>query len=38
MRATKESFSNILGGNSRQFVIPVSQRDYSWTREKRRLD
>ena len=34
MQATKELFTNILGGNSRQFVIPVFQRDYSWTREQ----
>ena len=33
MQAHKEPITNILGGNNRQFVIPVFQRDYSWTRE-----
>ena len=33
MQATKEPITNILGGNNRQFVIPVFQRDYTWTRE-----
>ena len=34
MQATKESFTTVVGGNNRQFVIPVFQRDYSWTREQ----
>ena len=34
MRATNERFTDILGGNNRQFIIPVFQRDYSWTREQ----
>ena len=34
MQATKGSFTTIVGGNNRQFVIPVFQRDYSWTREQ----
>ena len=34
MQVTKESFTTIVGGNNRQFVIPVFQRDYSWTREQ----
>ncbi len=34
MQATKESITNIMGGNNRQFVIPVFQRDYSWTRKE----
>lgn len=33
MDATKGSIINILGGNNRQFVIPVFQRDYKWTRK-----
>ena len=34
MQAHKQLFTNILGGHTRQFVIPVFQRDYSWTREQ----
>ena len=34
MQATKQRFTNILGGNNRQFIIPVFQRDYSWTQEQ----
>jgi hypothetical protein len=31
MKAEDTSFLNLLGGGSRQFVIPVFQRQYSWT-------
>lgn len=31
MRAEDTSFLNLLGGGSREFVIPVFQRQYSWT-------
>lgn len=31
MKAEDTSFLNLLGGGQRQFVIPVFQRDYSWT-------
>ena len=34
MQATKQSFTTIVGGNNRQFVIPVFQRDYSWNRDQ----
>lgn len=31
MKAEDTSFLTLLGGGQRQFVIPVFQRDYSWT-------
>lgn len=31
MKAEDTSFLNLLGGGARQFVIPVFQRQYSWT-------
>lgn len=31
MKAEDTSFLNLLGGGQRQYVIPVFQRDYSWT-------
>ena len=34
MRAINQRLTDILGGNNRQFIIPVFQRDYSWTREQ----
>ena len=34
MRAINQRFTDILGGHNRQFIIPVFQRDYSWTREQ----
>ena len=35
MKAEDTSFLNLLGGGSRQFVIPVFQRQYSWTETQR---
>ena len=34
MLAVNRLFTEILGGNNRQFIIPVFQRDYSWTQEQ----
>ena len=34
MEARNQPFTDILGGSNRQFIIPVFQRDYSWTREQ----
>ena len=34
MQAINRPFTDILGGNNRQFIIPVFQRDYNWTREQ----
>ena len=33
MKATNEQLTRIINGN-RQFIIPVFQRDYSWTKEQ----
>lgn len=35
MKAEDTSFLTLLGGGQRQFVIPVFQRDYSWTEAPR---
>ena len=33
MKAINRPFTEIINGN-RQFIIPVFQRDFSWTREQ----
>ena len=33
MQAVKQQFTQIINGN-KQFIIPVFQRDYSWTTEQ----
>lgn len=33
MKATNRRFTEIINGN-KQFVIPIFQRDYSWTEQQ----